>query len=99
MKKKIFETNCRFDVFQKCTAHFSLLIGHFLSQLNEALLVLKDLQTNRPDKATYLAKHQKTGLCPWTQLPASPRTVYFRWCRSLTMLTTSRPEHQGGGRR
>ena len=61
-EKKIFETNCRFDVFKKCTAHFSLLIGHFLGQPNEALLVLKDLQPNRPDKATYLTNHNKTGL-------------------------------------
>ena len=79
MKKKIFETNCRFDVFQKCTTHFSLLIGHFLGQPNQALLVLKDLQPNKPDKATYLANHKKTGLWPWTQLSASPRTVLFRW--------------------
>ena len=42
-EKKKFETNCRFDVFSKCTTHFSLLIGHFLGQPNEALLVLKDL--------------------------------------------------------
>ena len=34
----------------------------FLGQPNEALLVLKDLQPNRPDKATYLANHKKTGL-------------------------------------
>src|SRR3954464_13575351 len=45
----------------------------------KALLVLKDLQPNRPDKATYLANHKKTGLWPWTQLSASPRTVLFRW--------------------
>ena len=56
------ETNCRFDVFLKCTAHFSLLIGHFLGQPNEALLVLKDLQPNGPDKATYLTNHKKTRL-------------------------------------
>ena len=62
MKKKIFETNCRFDVFKKCTTHFSLLIGHFLGQPNEALLVLKDLHPNRPDKATYLRNHKKTEL-------------------------------------
>ena len=61
-EKKIFENNCRFDVFKKCTAHFSLLIGHFLGQRNEALLVLKDFQPNRPDKATYLTNHKKTGL-------------------------------------
>ena len=76
-EKKKYETNCRFDVFSKCTTHFSLLIGHFLGQPNEALLVLKDLQPNRPDKATYLANHKKTGLWPWTQLSASPRTVLF----------------------
>ena len=57
-----FETNCRFDLFKKCTTHFSLLIAHFLDQPNEALLVLKDLQPNRPDKATYLTKHKRTGL-------------------------------------
>ena len=45
----------------------------------KALLVLKDLQPNRPDKATYLANHKKTGLWPWTQLSASSRTVLFRW--------------------
>ena len=58
-EKKKFETNCWFDVFYKCTAHFSLLIGHFLGQRNEAILVLKDLQPNRPDKANYLANHKK----------------------------------------
>ena len=45
----------------------------------KALLVLKDLQLNRPDKATYLTNHKKTGLWPWTQLSASPHTVLFRW--------------------
>src|SRR4051812_38259990 len=45
----------------------------------KALLVLKDLQPNRPDKATYLANHKKFGLWPWTQLSASPRTVLFQW--------------------
>ena len=34
-------------------------MGHFLGQLNEALLVLKDLHPNRTDKATYLANHKK----------------------------------------
>ena len=34
--------------------------AHFL--LLTCLLVLKDLQPNRPDKATYLANHTKTGL-------------------------------------
>ena len=45
----------------------------------KALLVLKDLQPNRPDKATYLANHKKTGLWPWTQLSACPRTILFGW--------------------
>src|SRR3954470_20483631 len=44
----------------------------------KALLVLKDLQPNRPGKGTYLANHKKTGLWPWTQLSASPRTVHVR---------------------
>ena len=57
----------------------------FSASRMKALLVLKDLQPNRPDKATYLANHKKTGLWPWTQLwpwtylSASPRTVLFRW--------------------
>ena len=57
----------------------------FSASQMKALLVLKDLQPNRPDKATYLANHKKTGLWPWTQLrpwtqlSASPRTVLFRW--------------------
>src|SRR4051812_2108676 len=45
----------------------------------KTLLVLEDLQPNRPDKATCLGNHKKTGLWPWTQLSASPRTVLFRW--------------------
>ena len=36
-------------------------MGHFLGQPNEALLVLKDLQPNRRDKATYWANHKKLG--------------------------------------
>ena len=85
-RKKYFGTNILFAVFFHFTkhlllliAHFSLLIGHFLGQPNEALLVLKDLQPNRPGKATYLANHKKTGMWPWTQLSASPRIVLFRW--------------------
>ena len=50
----------------------------FSASRMKTLLVLKDLQPNRPDKATYLANHKKTGLWPWTQLPASPRIVLFR---------------------
>ena len=38
---------------------FLITIGHVLGQPNEALLVMKDLQPNRPDKATYLANHKK----------------------------------------
>src|SRR3954464_9580893 len=45
----------------------------------KALLVLKDLQPNKPDKATYLTNHKKTRLWPWTQLSASPHIVLFRW--------------------
>ena len=41
---------------------FLITVGHFLVQPNEAVLVLKDLQPNRPDKATYLINHKKTGL-------------------------------------
>ena len=77
MKKK--DISGRFDVFPKCTTHFSLLMGHFSASRMKALLILKDLQPNRPDKATYLSNHKKTGLWPWTQLSASPRTVLFRW--------------------
>ena len=51
-------------------AHFSLLIGHFLGQPNEALLVLNDLQPNRPNKATYLANHKKIG---WGHGPDDPQ--------------------------
>ena len=51
----------------------------FSASRMKALLVLKDLQPNRPEKATYLANHKKTGLWPWTQLSASPPTVLFRW--------------------
>ena len=51
----------------------------FSASRMKALLVLKDLQPNRPDKATYLTNHKKTGLWPWTQLSASQRTVLLRW--------------------
>ena len=79
MKKRYLKLISGLMCFKKCTTHFSLLIGHFLGQPNEALLILKDLQPNRPDKVTYLANHKKTGLWPWTQLSASPGTVLFRW--------------------
>ena len=51
----------------------------FSASRMKALLVLKDLQPTRPDKATYLANHKKIVMWPWTQLSASPRTVLFRW--------------------
>ena len=43
----------------------------------------------------YFARTKEAFPCvrPWTQLSASPRTVYFRWCRSLTMLTMPRRAH------
>ena len=49
------------------TTHFSLLIAHFLGKPNETLLVLKDLQPSRADKASrpqlgILQKNKKTGL-------------------------------------
>ena len=49
----------------------------------------------------YFARNKEAFPCvrPWTQLSASPRIAYFRWCRSLTTLTTPRRAHQGGGRR
>ena len=34
-------------------------MGHFLGQANEAILILKDLQPNRPDKDDLLGKSQK----------------------------------------
>ena len=51
----------------------------FSASRMKALLVLKDLQPNRPNKPTYLANHKKTGLWPWTQLLASPCTVLCWW--------------------
>ena len=50
----------------------------FSANRMKALLVLKDLQPNGPNKATYLANHKKTVMWPWTQLSASPRTVHVR---------------------
>ena len=63
----------------------------FSASRMKALLVLKDLQPNRSDKATYLANHKKTGLWPWTQLSASPRTVLFRWKSFLDHVDHSVP--------
>ena len=75
MKKR----NLKLIAGLKCTAHFSLLIGHFLGQPNEALLVFKDLQPNSLTRRLTWQITKKTGLWPWTQLSASPRTVLFRW--------------------
>src|SRR4051812_1662879 len=65
----------------------------------KALLVLKDLQPNKPDKAAYLANHKKLvyGRGPNCQ----PLHVQYSsdGSRSLTTLTTPRRKHQGGGRR
>ena len=64
----------------------------------KALLVLKDLQPNRPDKATYLANHKKLGCGRGPS--CQPLHVQYSsdGSRSLTTLTTPRREHQGGGR-
>ena len=55
LNEYFFEINCWFVVFKKCTSHFSLLIAHFLGKPNETLLVVKDLQPNRADKASRLS--------------------------------------------
>ena len=71
----------------------------------KALLVLKDLQPNRPDKPTYLANHKKTGCGrgPSCRRGPSCQPLHVQYSyngsRSLTTLTTPRREHQGGGRR
>ena len=72
-------------------------MGHFLGQTNEALLILKDLQPNRPDKATYLANHKKLGCGHGPS--CQPLHVQYSsdGSRSLTTLTTPRGEHHGGG--
>ena len=64
----------------------------------KALLVLKDLQPNRPDKATYLANHKKLG-CGRGPSCQPLHVQYSSDGMSLTTLTTPRREHQGGGRR
>ena len=61
MKKRYLKVIAGLMCFKNVHPIFSLLIGHFLVQPNEALLVLKDLQPNRPDKASYLTNHKKTG--------------------------------------
>ena len=67
--------------------------AHFL--LLTSLLILKDLQPSRADKATYLANHKTTGLWPWTQLSASPRTVLFRWKSFLDHVDHTAPRAPG----
>ena len=62
MKKRNLKVIAGLMCFKNVQPISHYLIGHFLGQPNEALLVLKDLQPNRPDKATYLANHKKTGL-------------------------------------
>src|SRR6187399_2742616 len=80
-------------------------MGHFLGQPNEALLVLKDLQPNKPDKATYLANHKKLGCGSGPSCGRGPscQPLHVQYSsdgsRSFTTLTTPRREHQGGGRR
>ena len=64
----------------------------------KALLVLKDLQPNRPDKATYLANHKKLG-CGRGPRCQPLHVQYSSDGMSLTTLTTPRREHQCGGRR
>ena len=64
----------------------------------KALLVLKDLQPNWLDKATYLANHKKLGCGRGPS--CQPLHVQYSFDgMSLTTLTTLRREHQGGGRR
>src|SRR3954463_6449655 len=65
----------------------------------KALLVLKDLQPNRPDKATYLANHKKLGCGRGPNCQPLHVQYSSNGSRSLTMLTTPRGEHHGGGRR
>src|SRR3954468_3363617 len=65
----------------------------------KALLVLKDLQPSRPDKATYLANHKKMGCGHGPS--CQPLHVQYSsdGSGSLTTLPTPRGEHHDGGRR
>ena len=67
----------------------------FSASRMKALLILKDLQPNSPDKVTYLATHKKIGLWPWTQLPASPCIVLFRWKSFLDHVDHAAPRAPG----
>src|SRR4051812_22150794 len=64
----------------------------------KALLVLKDLQPNRPDKATYLANHKKLGCGRGPSCQPLHIQYSSDGSRSLTTLTTPRGEHHSGGR-
>ena len=63
----------------------------------KVLLVLKDLQPNKPDKATYLANHKKLGCGRGPS--CQPLHVQYSsdGSRSLTTLTVPCREHHGGG--
>src|SRR3954470_15687579 len=54
-------------------------MGHFLGQPNESSPRLERFAAQQAWQSDLLGKSQKTGLWPWTQLSASPRTVLFRW--------------------
>ena len=71
----------------------------FSASRMKALLVLKDLQPNRPDKSDLLANHKKLGCGRGPS--CQPLHVQYSsdGSRSLTTLTMPRREHQGGGRR
>ena len=58
-EKKKFETNCRFDVFEKCTTHFSLLMGHFLGQPNESSPCLERFAAQQAGQSDLIGKSQK----------------------------------------
>src|SRR4051812_36888703 len=65
----------------------------------KALLVLKDLQPNRPDNATYLANHKKLGCGRGPSCQPLHIQYSSDGSHSLTTLTMPRGEHHGGGRR
>ena len=60
---------------------------------------MKDLQPNRPDKATYLANHKKLGCGHGPSCQPLHIQYSSDGSRSLTTLTTPRREHHSGGRR
>ena len=105
MKKKKFETNCRFDVFKKCTTHFSLLMGYFLGPPNESSPRLERFAAQQASQSNLLGKSQKTRLRPRTSCGRGPNCQPLDvqhssdGSRSLTTLTMPHREHQGDGRR